>query len=218
MNLSNLGLVFTKGILFIVLICVGVFVVVMAGLIVRRKKKFNIEVIALTPLSDNKVDISRLKAGWFRKKRGFFNLIEFGGGYEMITNDNRTISNVSSEDFHFTENGGKCLIVMRRPDDPEILIPISRIKVDEEAKTAFSSIPPADFRDVAVNILERKQEETMSWFDKNKGILVFIFLVLIGMIIYIVTVQRATGEYTEVRKLLAYAIDKLSKSTTTTAP
>ena len=71
----------------------------------------------------------KCKAGYFKHRTTFFGLYDYG--YEEVckTKDGREILNVSSEDFHEI-NGKMGLIVQRSPEDPRVLVPINKCKLD----------------------------------------------------------------------------------------
>lgn len=165
---------------------------VVAGLYLNKSRRFNIPVLEVIGTGRGKVIINSTYAGWFKKNTSFMGLIETGGERVFIVKDgNRRVFNVSSEDYHEI-NGKKGLIVKRKDDDPEILVPLSEVEVS--GLKMLSSIAPADYRDVAVEILAEKKREAFSWWDENKSIVVSITLFVIMMVVMIVFFKFMSGE------------------------
>jgi hypothetical protein len=203
-SLGSLTSGFTKvgsGWMLMVGAIVLVFVILFFILTVKRNKKFAFPCYQHVSCSNGKDDMYPTKAGWFRKRTMMGRRIELGGEYEMITQQGTKIYNVASSDYHFV-NGNKCLHVQRDEDDPEILVPIADIRIDEKSHKMLNSIAPADYRDVSVQILERKQKETDSWWDKNKAMIVNIIMMVVFIIALIVVTQWIKGETTDTREML----------------
>lgn len=160
-----------------------------AGLYVRNMKKFCFPVLEVISFGNGKVAINQSKAGWFQNKRIFFNLIEQGGERELLMKDNRRIAFASSEDFHDVF-GVKGLIVKRKDDDPNVVVPIS--SVDIKNLHLLMEIAPADYRDVASTLLSEKKKEAYTWWDENKATLMQIgsyVLMFVMLIIFFKFVQ-----------------------------
>lgn len=180
---------------------VGVVVLLFIMLTIKRNKKFKFITYQHVSCGNNKDDMYPTKAGWFRKKTMLGRRIELGGEYEMITTDGTKIYNVSSEDYHFV-NGNKCLHVQRDGDDPEILVPIKNINIDMKSQTMMNSIAPADYRDVGVQILERKQAETNTWWDKHGAQIINTLMMLFLIIAIIIVTNWIKSETTSTREML----------------
>jgi hypothetical protein len=180
------GLFQLLGSLFFWLILLLIFVVFVFGfLVVNKKRKLTIPFIEVTDLGRSKAGIKSGKkkvAGYFKHNSTFFGLWDYG--YEEVckTKDGRLILNVSSEDFHEI-NGKMGLIVQRAPEDPRILVPINKCKL--ENGELLNKIAPADYRGVVVDIIKKAEKETqdkvdkvMQWFFWG-GIIIFSFIAII---------------------------------------
>ena len=174
-------------IILAVLIIFGILI-----LYIRRARQFQYPCLEVAGLGQGKVSVFTTKAGWFKKNRVFFNLIETGGEQELICKDkSRKIFDVSSVDYHEI-NGKRGLICKRKDDDPEVLVPIDKVEVDN--LKLLLRIAPADYRDAAVDILEKKRKETMTWFEKNAPLIITMGVFLFGLIALIIIFNFAKGE------------------------
>ena len=159
---------------------------------IKQIRKFRYPCIEITGLGQGKVSVYITKAGWFKKKRSFFGLIESGGEQALICKDGkRKIFNASSVDYHEI-NGKRGLICKRKDDDPEVLVPLNRVEV--ENLNLLTRIAPADYRDAAVDILEEKRKETMDWLERNAPMMVAMGVFLFGIISLIIIFNFAKGE------------------------
>ena len=75
--------------------------------------------------------------------------------------------------------GRKGFMVRRKDNDPKILVPISKVKWENEK--ALFEIAPADFRDASVNIVDTATKETQTWADKYLP-----YIMLGGMVIFFI--------------------------------
>jgi len=174
----------------IVILIMGV--VFIGSLYFRQQRRFIYPCIEMVSLGQGKVSAVFTKAGWFKKNRIFFGLIESGGEQELICKDNkRKIFNVSSTDYHEI-NGKRGVICKRKDDDPEVLVPVDSVKV--ENLNLLLRIAPADYRDAAVDILETKRKETMGWLQQNAPMLIAVGVFGFGLIALIIIFNFAKGE------------------------
>jgi len=175
-----------------VLILFGMGVLGIGALMIKQRRKFQYSCIEVVGLGQGKVSVYVTKAGWFKKRRTFFGLIEVGGEQELICKDGkRKVFNVSSTDYHEI-NGKRGLICKRKDDDPEVLVPIDRVEVDN--LKLLLRIAPADYRDAAVDILEEKRKETMTWMEKNMPLIITMGVFMFGIIALIIIFNFAKGE------------------------
>lgn len=169
-----------------------IMVVTFLFLKLKQAKKFRYPCLEIISLGQGKCSFYKSKAGWFKKNRKFFNLVEVGGESELICKDGkRKIHNISSTDYH-EFNGKRCVVCKRKDDDPDILVPINKVEINNLGLLA--SIAPADYRDAAVQILEDKKKETMSWLDKNAPLLIAMGVFIFGLIALIIVFNFAKGE------------------------
>lgn len=101
-------------------------VVVFGSLMIRKRRKLIYPLIELTDLGAGKIGFRESKAGWFKTKTMFFGLYDYGGEDILRHKDGRTIQAGSSEDFHDI-NGKRGVIVIRKSDDPAIMVPVTRL-------------------------------------------------------------------------------------------
>jgi hypothetical protein len=125
-------------------------------------------------------------AGWFKEKKTFFNLFEVGGPLQMEIKDGRKIVNASSEDYVYI-NGKKGIRVMRKGDDPKILVPLSKVKIDNYE--LIQHIAPADYQDAASKFIDDKVLETMNSIEKWAGPIILGVTIVIFVICLILIIQ-----------------------------
>jgi len=177
-------------------IVLAIIIVVGVGLLkFKQKLKFKYPCLEVVSLGQGKCAFYSSKAGWFKKRRKFFGLIETGGEQELICkakgNPMRKIHNISSTDYH-EFNGKRCILCKRKDDDPDILVPLNKVEIKNLGLLA--SIAPADYRDAAAQILEEKRRETMSWLDKNAPMLIAMGVLIFGLIALVIVFNFAKGE------------------------
>jgi len=102
-------------------------------------------------------------------------------------------------DYHEI-NGKRGLIVKRKDDDPEVLVPLSKFEVANEK--LLSEIAPADYRDAAIDILDEKRKETLTWWDENKSTLLLAGVIIFALISLIIIFNFAKGESTAWREAM----------------
>jgi len=219
MDLGGIGVTvfgWFSSILTWAILLLGCFFVFVFVLMIRQKLRFKYPCLEIVGLGQGKVSIEITKAGWFKKNRNFFGLIETGGEQELICKDNkRKIFCASSVDYHEI-NGKRGLICKRKDDDPEVLVPLDSVEVSN--LKLLTRIAPADYRDAAVDILEEKRKETMTWMEKNAPLIITIGTFAFGIIALIIIFNFAKGESSAWREY-AEAVRTGSKIiTSNTAP
>lgn len=207
----------------------GVLVVLLSAtigyLLLRKGKKLIYPLIILTDLGAGKMGINaRLKkgAGWFKKKTFFFGLYDYGGEDVLRTWDKREVQNASSEDFHDI-NGKRGLVVVRKSDDPAILLPINKAGTTNKYQSGkdgdlipvksmkitnidlLSQIAPADYRDASTKIIENDTKETMSKWEKVLPFIAMGGLAIIVLICIIFIVQMVKTSQDQAKDLILEA-------------
>jgi len=174
-------------------IVLALVIIVGIGLLkFKQSRKFKYPCLEVISLGQGKCAFFTSKAGWFKKNRSFFGLIETGGEQELVCKDGkRKIHNISSTDYH-EFNGKRCILCKRKDDDPDILVPLNKVEIKNLGLLA--SIAPADYRDAAAQILEEKRRETMSWLEKNSPMLIAMGIFIFGLIALIIVFNFAKGE------------------------
>lgn len=193
-SLGGLGsalLGWATSLLFWAIIAIVIFVGFIGILKIKKYRKFIFPCVEVTGLGQGKIMLTSTKAGWFKSQKMFFGLIDYKGEQELITKDNRKIQSASSVDYHDI-NGKRGIIVKRKDDDPEILVPLTQFQITNPKLLA--TIAPADFRDASVNILEKYEKETMTWWQQNGGMIVLAGVIIFALIALIIVFNFAKGE------------------------
>ena len=182
--------------LFWALVLVGLFIGFVGMMIIRRNKRFMFPVLEIISLGQGKIRVNLGKGGWFKSKKMFFGLHDYAGEDEMLVKGKfleptRKVFYASSVDYHdiFGKRG---LIVKRKDDDPEILVPLTKFEIKN--LSLIGEIAPADYRDAAVKILEEKQKETLSWWDENKALIISTIVFVFGIVSLIIIFKFAQQE------------------------
>ena len=89
--------------------------------------------------------------------------------------------------------------IPRKDDDPEVLVPLSKVEVTN--LKLVTSIAPADYRDTAIQLMEEKRKETMSWLDKNAPLLIAMGVFVFGLIALVIIFNFAKGESSAWREM-----------------
>jgi len=205
---------FTSFFFWIIIMMVLGFIFILF-LFYRRSRKFEFPCIEVIGLGEGKIRTNITKCGWFKKKKMFFNLYDFGGEDEMICKGkfggrNRRILYASSTDYHDI-NGKRGIICKRKDDDPEILVPLNTFEVKNSI--LLGSIAPADYRDASITILEDKRKETLTWWDENKATLVLAGTMVFAIIALIIIFKFAQGESSEWREFALNALKNVNVAT-----
>jgi len=184
------------------LIIVGTSV---GALVIRKRRKLTIPFILLTDLGRKKAGVSFGKkniAGYFKHHTTFFGLYDYGQEEVCKTKDGRQILNMSSEDYHEI-NGKMGLILQRSPEDPRILVPISKCQLTNE--TILNTIAPADYRGTVVDIIKKAEKETA---DRTAQIVQWATwggIIIFGFIAILLITQMVQRGQTEAKDLILEA-------------
>lgn len=142
---------------------------------IRKRRKLIYNCIEVVKYKDERVGLNSLKAGWFGKnkylKRWYDN-----GEEQLETQDGEKIHNFSTEDFQEI-NGGRGIIIMRDPINPDILVPISRVSI--KGMEMLAEIAPGEYRDAAADIINDVDKET-----KDRTMQIVQWIMLAGVIIF----------------------------------
>ena len=117
----------------------AILMVMFGSLIIRKRKKLIYPAIELTDLGAGKIGFKTHKAGWFKTRTILFGLFDYGGEDVLRLQDKRQIQNASSEDFHDI-NGKRGLLIIRKSDDPRILVPVNRAGTSDKYKVLEGGI------------------------------------------------------------------------------
>ena len=186
--------------------------------IVRRNKKLKFPVLVQTLLGNGKIGVISYVGGWFGNKSILGGLYDYGGETVfkvkepgMFGKITRRVLEVSSEDYH-TINGRMGLIVIRKGDDPAILVPVSSVEITDKSREQMEAIAPADFRDAVNKIMDDATAETQKAWAKYIPIMFTIFMGIILLICIIVVINFSNQR---MDKAMAYEKEHVKTSIVT---
>jgi len=188
-----------------IIIIIGMLLFMFLFLKIKKRRKFVYPALIQYDLGNGKIGIEKKKAGWFRTKKIFFGLIDYTGERRLETNDKRVIQQGSTQDFHEI-NHKRGLIVYAKSDDPKVLLPIKRMKV--ENSELVESIAPADFRDTSAKILAEAQKETNNSWEKIAQYAALGILAIVVLVCIILVIQFSNRHMTEANEMLNEVMDK----------
>ena len=106
----------------------------------------------------------------------------------------------------------------KKADDPKILIPIGRFKLDKDSEHTIMEIAPADYRDASSRIMSDVDKETTATWQTVAQLLVFGFVGVILFVSIILTIQYTKNVMAEAQAIhkeaLAFYEQTLSKFST----
>jgi len=165
--------------LFWLFLLIFFIVGVLMILYIRRWKRYVYPTIEVVDLGNGKLGFNKLKSGWFGKKT-YLRGLWWTGEDVLRTNQGDRIENFSTKDFQEVD-GTRGVVCFRNQLRQNILVPISQLKLENEELIA--DIAPADYTDVAVDIVKDAAKETSDWRDKliqfGQWALVIIFSLVI---------------------------------------
>jgi len=173
-----------------------IFILITIGFIVilkiRKWRRFEFPCAEIIGLGAGKIRLDISKAGWFKKRKIIFGLLDWSGEDELICKKGgRKIYYSSSIDYHDI-NGKRGIIVKRKDDDPEILVPLTKFELKNGK--LLGEIAPADYRDTSLQLLEKYEKETMTWWQQNAPIIVLGGIIIFALIALIIIFNFAKGE------------------------
>ena len=170
-------------------------------LIIRKRRKLIYQCLELVDYGSGKYGYNMLKCGYFGKSKALKGLWD-SGEEQMETKDGEIIYEFSTEDFQEV-NGKRGVICFRDPVNQNILVPISKTKV--ENKELLAEIAPAEFRDVALTIIKDADKETSDWKEKMIQFVMWGLIVVFSLVSIIVIAQMVKHGQTEASELIAQA-------------
>lgn len=170
----------------------------LGGLWIRKQKKLQYTCVVLRNTGNGKIDMKTMKAGWFKTNSMLGGLWDYGMEEELRTGGWRKpvdkIQGGSTIDFHEI-NGKRGLICRRKDDDPKILVPLTRMEVENDVLLA--SIASVDLRDAAVNIIKRAEKETRNRTAEIVQWIIMGGVIILALVVIIMSyqfVQRAQAD------------------------
>jgi len=201
----------------------GLFWMVMAILLtagvlillkVNKGRKLRWNALELLSYGNGKVGINKLRCGLFKKKSSIFGLWDYGHENVIKTDDGRIVLEGTTDDL-MDVMGKKGFLLRRKDDDPKILVPISKVKWENEK--AIFEIAPADFRDASVNIVDTASKETQTWADKYLPYIMLggmVIFFIVGFILASQFFNRAMDKSIEIQRMQCGNFGAVQPSTT----
>jgi hypothetical protein len=182
---------------------IGIILLVVAifffYLVMSRKGKLKYNVLEIVLFGQGKVGLNLLKAGIFKSKTAFFGLLDYGEESIFKTKDGRRILNARTTYLHDVF-GKKGFICCRKKDDARILVPLSKVDIDNLG--LLGEIAPVDYRDASVTILKDAVKETTGTWEKILPYLAIGIIVILCIIAIIINQQMTNNTIDKVGKLL----------------
>jgi hypothetical protein len=215
-NLGGIGSTVTGALMtwgFWLIILVVVLGISVGSLAMRKKAKFVFPAVIFTDNGNGKVGLRFTRAGWFKSKKIMAGLMDVGGERRLEVKDGRIVQKGSSADFH--EIGFKtALILMEKPDDPKILVPIDRCMLTDDSRKILMRIAPSDYRDASSKIISDAEKESLSKWTEMAQILVFGFIGVILFISIILVIQYVKNTMADAQALHREALQFYEKTAT----
>lgn len=194
-----------SSLLFWLVLAVLFVVVVFGFLVIRKNRKLINPVFEITSLGRGKIGIKtgkKMRGGWFKQNTALLGLWDYGQEEIFRLKDNRIVLNISSEDFHEI-NGKMGVLVQRSPEDPRIVVPINKAKL--ENGELLTKIAPADYRGTVVDIIKKAEKETSDKLDKIMQYAFWGGIILFSFISIILITQMVKNGQTEAKDLILEA-------------
>lgn len=183
-------------------------------LAIRKKRKLIYECIELVDYGSGKFGFNLIKCGYYGKKKMLRGLWDYGEEI-MQTKDGETIYEFSTEDFQEI-NGKRGVVCFRDPVNQSILVPISKTSVygwkdinGVRTKVAgaeiLGEIAPAEFRDIALDIIKDVDRETSDWREKIIQFVMWGLIIVFSLVSIIVIAQMVKNGQKEASELIIQA-------------
>lgn len=182
------GMIFSWGnSIFVWTIVIAIAVVIIGGILyINKRRKLKYNVLELVPFGNGKFGFNLGKAGLFSSSSSLGGLWDNKKGDRYKTAKGNLIIGATTEDLHDIF-GKKGFIVMRHPEDPQAVIPISKAEIIN--RDIFLELAPIDIRDAGVELMKENIKETQGWIDKYGAIISIGLLVMLGVIGFVVAGQ-----------------------------
>ena len=166
-------------------------------MVIRKRRKLIYNCIEIIDHGTGKVNFNLIKCGWLGKKK-FAKFWDYGEE-QLETKTGEIIYDFSTEDFH-EYNGKRAVICFRDPVNQNILVPISKISITN--RELLNEIAPANFRDVAMDIIRDSKQETSDWKEKVVQYVIFGVVIIFALVAIIVIVQMIKTGQDKASKLI----------------
>lgn len=225
MDLSNIGGTIgssitgwvTSGLFWTVTGVIIVAIIAFFYLSMSRRGKLKYNVLEVVRFGNGKTGVNLLKAGIFKNKTTFFGLLDYGSENIFKTSDGRKIQGAKTSQLHDVL-GKKGFWVVRKTDDPKILIPLDKVYIQN--LEALLNIAPADFRDVSTEIVNNALKETAGGWEKILPYLAIGVIVILCIITVVINQQMTNNTVDKVGKMLIEGCrnSQISKPSEPTTP
>jgi hypothetical protein len=187
---------------------------IFALLYLIRGQKFRYPCILYRDFGNGKGGFKLTRAGKFHKNRALFGLLDLSGELEFVLKDGRKVQMLSDVDMHDI-NEKKGFLVMQKPDDPLVVVPIQRVQIVNDKM--MMDIANSDLRDVGVDIMRRAERELQSGWEKAMPYVMYTIMGIIFFISIVAVIQFAQHMHSEALKGAIELIDK-ARSLANTGP
>lgn len=184
------------------LIIFGVFAALVLILFLRKKRRLIYNVVEVVNLGGGKTNFNTdMKAGYFGKTT-YLKGLWWSGEEILRTNLGDRIEYFSTKDFQEVD-GKRGIVCYRDPIRRNVLFPISHLRLENEELIA--AVAPADYTDVAVDIVKDSVKETTDWKDKMIQFGSWALVVIASLISIIVITQMVKSGQDKSAELLLNA-------------
>lgn len=159
---------------------------------IRKRRRMNKVVLEHYDLGDGRFDYRLTKGGWFKERFTLAGLWDYGNEDRFRLKDMTPVDNVSHNDYRMF-NGKQCISVVRNPNDPKMVFPISRFYLSKNSRAIMAEVAPADFRDSAQKSIEQTDLEMTSKWQQYAPLIITGLVIIIALIITLLNTQY--GKY-----------------------
>jgi len=211
---------------FWMLLCIVIVAVAWVALYFRKKRNLDkgvLEIVdkgTITFLKDGTVDWTKSSGicdfyytakggGWFKNRFTLFGLWDYGNEKMFRLADGTPVYDISHNDYR-RFNGKECLVIVRNPNDPKFVVPISKFYLSQNAKDVMLEIAPVDLRNAAGNALEQIDLEMQKKWEKWAPLLTVGLVALVLIFGVMLITQYGKQNIEQTTALLKYVADKIA--------
>jgi len=214
---GNLNFAGIMGTLMWVIISITITIIgSFAAIWAIKQMRFRHPVVIIKNSGSDKIVIETTVAGQFKRNKMFFGWIDWSGEMEwLVKKGQRKIFDASGDDMHII-NGRLGFVVEEKPDDPAVLVPIDKSKVENHQ--LLMALAPSNYRGISVDLRKKGERELTSPVLQY---LPYISLVVVGFLImfmFILFFNFVTGTLHDLSAKCGAAVVQTAVSTPGTAP
>lgn len=190
----------------------------MGVLYFMKRRKFKTLTFVATELGNGKMGFTQTLSGYFSKNRRFGILWEGKGQDECITKDFQVIYGLQPEDYH-EFNFQRCIFVTPSIDDPQILVPINKMFINEKKKDMLFDMPSLEIREAAIDAFQKTTKEMKDWREQViQYVVIGLIVIMAFLVILFVTnyashnIDKSTEAVTSVGSNLRAGMENLSSA------